>query len=248
MKRILLVCMTVLLTAAASSAAELKNDEQKTLYAIGQTVFKSLAVFSLTPAEFEVVLQGLKDAQAGKKPEVEVSTQAPKIQEFAKARRKALSDKLIPANKDLLEKAAKEKGAVKTDSGLVYIPLREGTGASPKSTDTVKVNYRGTLHDGREFESSIKRGKPSEFRVDSVIKCLNEGLQKMKTGGKSRLVCPASIGYGDNGFGETILPGSTLDFEIELLEIRMPPRDVKTAPESKPAPEKKPAAADDHKH
>jgi len=248
MKKILLVFLTVLLTATAATAAELKTDEHKTLYAIGLTVSKSLAIFSLTPAEFEVVLQGLKDAQTGKKPEVELAGQTPKIQEFAKARRKALSDKLIPANKDVLEKAAKEKGAVKSESGLVYIPLREGTGASPKSTDTVKVNYRGILHDGREFESSVKRGKPSEFRVDSVIKCLNEGLQKMKIGGKSRLVCPASIGYGDNGFGDTILPGSTLDFEVELLEIRMPPRETKTAPEIKPAPAKKPDAEHDHKH
>lgn len=248
MGKILLALVTILLTTSICSASDLKTDDQKTLYAIGMTVSKSLAVFSLTPAEFEGVLKGLRDAQEGKKPEIDMAGQTVKIQEFAKARRKLQSDKLAPANKEVLEKAAKEKGAVKTESGLVFISLKDGTGASPKSTDTVKVNYRGVLFDGREFESSTKRGKSSEFRVDSVIKCLNEGLQKMKTGGKARMVCPAAIGYGDNGFGDTILPGSTLDFEVELLEIRMPPREIKATPEIKVAPEKKPAPADDHTH
>ena len=250
MKRFVPVLLAILmfLPSRPASAIELKSEEQKTLYAIGLTVSKSLAVFNLTPAEFEVVLQGLRDAQSGKKSEIELSSQSPKIQEFARSRRKATSERQAPANKELLDKASKEKGAVTSASGLVYIPLHEGSGASPKTSDMVKVNYRGILVDGREFESSFKRGKPSEFRVDSVIKCLNEGLQKMKVGGKARLVCPASIGYGDNGFGETILPGASLDFEIELLEIRMPPRDTKPAPDAKATPETKPAPEKKHSH
>ena len=219
MLKIMTTLLAILIAATAFAADAPTSEEQKTLYAIGMTASKTLAIFSLTPAELELVVQGLKDAQSGKKPDVDLAAYTGKIQELAKARRKARSDKLAPLNQDFLEKAAKEKGAVTTGSGLVYIPLREGTGASPKTTDTVKVIYRGTLMDGKEFESSIKRGKPSEFRLDSVIKCLNEGLQKMKTGGKARLVCPATLGYGDKGFGDAVLPGATLDFEVELLDI-----------------------------
>lgn len=127
---------------------------------------------------------------------------------------------MAASGKDFLDKAAKEKGAVKTDSGLVYFSLKEGTGASPKATDTVKVNYRGTLPDGKEFDSSYKRGVPAEFRLDKVIKCWTEGLQKMKPGGKARLVCPPTLAYGDAGAGELILPGATLVFEVELLEVK----------------------------
>jgi FKBP-type peptidyl-prolyl cis-trans isomerase FkpA len=121
--------------------------------------------------------------------------------------------------KEFLDKAAKEKGAVKTDSGLVYLSLKEGAGDSPKTTDTVKVHYRGTLPDGREFDSSYKRNKPIDFKLDAVIKCWTEGVQKMKPGGKAKLVCPSSLAYGENGAGEMILPGATLVFEVELLEV-----------------------------
>ena len=158
-------------------------------------------------------------AVAGKKTQVEVADYNNKVQEIAKARRKAQGDKLAAAGKEFLEKAAKEKGAVKTDSGLVYLSLKEGAGESPKATDTVKVHYRGTLPDGKEFDSSYKRNKPIDFKLDGVIKCWTEGVQKMKPGGKAKLVCPSSIAYGENGAGEMILPGATLAFEVELLEV-----------------------------
>jgi FKBP-type peptidyl-prolyl cis-trans isomerase FkpA len=103
---------------------------------------------------------------------------------------------------------------------MVYLSLREGTGASPLATDGVKVNYRGELPDGREFDSSYKRGTPLEFKLSEVIKCWTEGLQKMKVGGKARLTCPAKLAYGDRGAGDLILPGATLQFEVELLDIK----------------------------
>lgn len=211
---------TVLLTGTTLFAAEpaAMSEDQKTLYAIGQSVSRSLAVFELTPAEFELVKQGLSDAQAGK-PGVELSAYNSKIQELARARRKAAGDRQIGAGKEFLEKAAKEKGAVKTASGMVYTSLVEGKGESPKSTDVVKVNYRGTLIDGKEFDSSYKRGKPLEFKLDNVIKCWIEGVQLMKVGGKSKMVCPSDLAYGDKGAGEMILPGATLVFEVELLDI-----------------------------
>jgi len=123
-------------------------------------------------------------------------------------------------NKGFLEKASGEKGAVKTDSGLVYLSLKEGGGNSPLATDTVKVNYRGTLPDGKEFDSSFKRGKPAEFRLDGVVKCWTEGLQRMKVGGKAKLVCPSTLAYGEAGAGDLILPGATLVFEVELFDVK----------------------------
>ena len=120
-----------------------------------------------------------------------------------------------------LAKATAEPGAVKTESGLVYKELRPGTGESPKATDTVKVNYRGTLVNGTEFDSSYKRGQPTEFPLNGVIRCWTEGVQKMKLGGKSQLVCPSDLAYGDQA-RPTIPGGSTLIFEVELLEIGAP--------------------------
>jgi FKBP-type peptidyl-prolyl cis-trans isomerase FkpA len=121
---------------------------------------------------------------------------------------------------DYLEKAAAEAGAQKTASGLVYRELRPGTGASPKATDTVKVHYRGTLTDGTEFDSSYKTNEPAEFPLNAVIPCWTEGVQKMKVGGKSQLVCPAKIAYGENGHPPEIPGGATLVFEIELLDVK----------------------------
>jgi FKBP-type peptidyl-prolyl cis-trans isomerase FkpA len=117
-------------------------------------------------------------------------------------------------------KAAAEPGAVKTPSGLVYKEMTPGTGASPKSTQVVKVNYRGTLIDGKEFDSSYKRNMPIEFPLNQVIPCWTEGVQRMKVGGKSKLVCPASIAYGESGRPPVIPGGATLVFEIELLGIK----------------------------
>jgi FKBP-type peptidyl-prolyl cis-trans isomerase FkpA len=118
-----------------------------------------------------------------------------------------------------LDKAAAEPGAVKTASGLVYRELRAGTGASPSASDTVKVNYRGTLVDGTEFDSSYKRNEPISFPLSGVIPCWTEGVQKMKVGGKSQLVCPSSIAYEDRGSPPVIPGGATLIFEVELLGI-----------------------------
>ena len=115
--------------------------------------------------------------------------------------------------------AGKEAGAVISKSGLVYRSLKEGTGASPLATDMVKVNYRGTFPDGREFDSSYKRNEPTEFPLNRVIACWTEGVQLMKVGGKAKLTCPAAIAYGERGAGGVIPPNATLQFEIELLAI-----------------------------
>jgi FKBP-type peptidyl-prolyl cis-trans isomerase FkpA len=119
------------------------------------------------------------------------------------------------ASKAYLEKAAAAPGAIRTPSGLIYRELRAGTGTSPVSTDTVKVNYRGTLIDGKKFDSN----DGIKFPLNQVIPCWTEGVQKMKVGGKAELVCPASIAYGERGSPPVIPGGATLVFEIELLGI-----------------------------
>jgi FKBP-type peptidyl-prolyl cis-trans isomerase FkpA len=115
---------------------------------------------------------------------------------------------------------AQSPTAVTTKSGLVYQSIKEGSGATPVATDTVKVHYRGTLQDGKEFDSSYKRGEPAEFALNRVIACWTEGVQLMKPGGKARLTCPAAIAYGERGAGGVIPPNATLNFEIELLSVR----------------------------
>lgn len=220
MHRLVIAALVALLAIPAFAAEEPKTEEQKTLYAIGLAVARQLSVFNLTPPELELVQQGLADALTGKKTVVELETYNPKIQVLANERRKAQGEKLAAATREFVEKAAKEKGAVKTASGLIYQSLKEGSGPSPAPTDKVSVHYRGTLVDGKEFDSSFKRGQPAEFPLNGVIKCWTEGLQMMKTGGKAKLVCPAEIAYGERGAGGLIPPNSTLLFEVELLEIK----------------------------
>jgi FKBP-type peptidyl-prolyl cis-trans isomerase FkpA len=109
---------------------------------------------------------------------------------------------------------------VTTSSGLVYQSLKEGTGASPAATDVVQVHYRGTFLDGREFDSSYRRGQPTEFPLNRVIPCWTEGVQRMKPGGKAKLTCPPAIAYGERGAGNVIPPNATLNFEIELISVK----------------------------
>jgi FKBP-type peptidyl-prolyl cis-trans isomerase FkpA len=123
------------------------------------------------------------------------------------------------AQADVAADAAKEPGATVTPSGLVYRSLKDGAGPSPAATDTVKVHYRGSFPDGKEFDSSYARGTPAEFPLNRVIKCWTEGVQLMKVGGKTKLTCPAAIAYGEKGAGAVIPPNATLQFEVELLGI-----------------------------
>jgi FKBP-type peptidyl-prolyl cis-trans isomerase FkpA len=197
-------------TPARRPSAELTTDDQKTIYAIGLTISDSLTQLNLSPAELELVKRALSDGAAGK-PAVDIKTYGPKINPFVKAR-------VSKMNTDFLTKAAAEPGATKSSTGLIYRELRPGTGASPAATDSVKVNYRGTFISGKEFDSSYSRNQPADFPLNNVIRCWTEGLQKMKVGGKARLVCPSDIAYGDQG-RPGIPGGSTLIFEIELLSV-----------------------------
>jgi FKBP-type peptidyl-prolyl cis-trans isomerase FkpA len=202
---------------AAAASGKPVTDEEKTIYAVGLALYRSLAQFDLSPAEMELVKQALSDAQANK-PAIDINVWGPKIQTVQSARASRVSDREKTVSKAYLAKAAAEPGATKSDSGLIYREQRAGAGASPKDTDTVRVNYRGTLVDGTEFDSSYKRNEPAQFPLNGVIKCWTEGLQKMKVGGKATLVCPSDLAYGDQG-RPSIPGGAALVFEVELLDI-----------------------------
>jgi FKBP-type peptidyl-prolyl cis-trans isomerase FkpA len=123
------------------------------------------------------------------------------------------------AQNDFVQTAAKEPGAKVTASGLVFRSLQDGQGISPMATDKVRVHYRGTFPDGKEFDSSYKRNQTIEFPLNGVIPCWTEGVQLMKVGGKAKLTCPPAIAYGSRGAGGVIPPNATLQFEVELVAV-----------------------------
>jgi len=215
---------------AASPAA--MTEDQKTMYALGLMLGRNVAAFNLSPAELEMVNKGLADAASGRPPEVDLQAYAPKVQQLSRTRMAAKAEAEKAKSEPFLEAAAKEPGAVKTPTGLVFRTLKPGTGPSPAATDTVKVHYTGTLTDGKVFDSSVQRGQPAEFPLNGVIPCWTEGVQRMKVGEKAKLVCPSSIAYGDQGRPPQIPGGATLVFEVELLEAT--PRPAAAAPATRP--------------
>jgi FKBP-type peptidyl-prolyl cis-trans isomerase FkpA len=224
MRKILTFLLTTMFLFIRSSvfAADPTTDEQKTLYALGVAVSQGLGNFNLSEAELEMVKTGLTDGVLKRTPKVNMQEVMPKVQQLRQTRMAAGAEVEKKAGADFLAKAAAEKGAVKTESGLVFSTIKAGNGASPKATDTVKVHYHGTLTDGTVFDSSVQRGQPATFPLNGVVPCWTEGVQKMKVGEKARLVCPSQIAYGDSGAPPKIKPGATLVFEVELLGIENP--------------------------
>jgi FKBP-type peptidyl-prolyl cis-trans isomerase FkpA len=218
--RYFLVLVLPAILVLPALAADPQTEEQKAFYALGIGLSKQLMQLQpLKPDEVDMIGQGLTDALSNKPPKADPEVYGPKVRDIAQARMKTASEAEKKKGQEFLEKAAKDKGAKKTESGLIYEETTPGTGPTPKATDTVKVNYRGTLIDGTEFDSSYKRNQPATFPLSGVIKCWTEGLQLMKVGGKAKLVCPSDIAYGDRGAPPNIKPGATLVFEVELLSI-----------------------------
>ncbi len=218
--------------SAVAEDVPLKTDDQKALYTLGVALAGGTNNFNLRPEEGKFVVAGFEDALA-KKPKVDPNQFREKLASMQNFRAGEMAASEKTAGKAFLEKAAGEKGAVKTTSGLVYLETEAGKGDSPKATDQVKVNYKGTLIDGSVFDSSYDRKQPITIGLNQVIPCWTEGMQLMKVGGKGKLVCPSEIAYGDRGAPPKIKPGSTLSFDVELLEI------VKADAAKAPAPAKK---------
>jgi FKBP-type peptidyl-prolyl cis-trans isomerase FkpA len=223
MRAILISFATAALLTACSQTVQQaapKTDDEKALYALGGMVGSNIQNFDFTDQELAMVQAGFADAVKDKltlKPE-ELQAFVPKLQELQRTRQEAAVERNKKAGAEYLAKAAAEAGAEKTDSGVIYKAVKEGTGAAPTPTDTVKVHYEGRLLSGKVFDSSREQGQPLEFPLNQVIPCWTEGVQKMKVGGTAQLVCPSDRAYGDQG-NPSIPGGSTLVFDVELLEI-----------------------------
>jgi FKBP-type peptidyl-prolyl cis-trans isomerase FklB len=226
-------------TAVKSAAAPaLTTRKQKFSYALGMNIGSGLGA-NLKKQSVEVdstlVSQGLKDAMSGGKTRLtedeakavlkEVQTEVQKQQQEkaqqAAAANKTEGEAFLAANKS-------KDGVVTLPSGLQYKILTAGTGPKPTASDSVKCNYKGTLIDGKEFDSSYKRGQPATFAVGQVIKGWTEALQLMPVGSKWQLFVPSSLAYGERGAGAEIGPGATLIFEVELLSIEEKKKDDKS--------------------
>lgn len=207
---------------AASAPARLETEEQKTFYALGLLLGGDVKIFALKPEELAIVKSGLTDAVTNASPQVDINTYGPKVNDLARTRAASGSDEAKKKGQEFADKVAQEKDATKTASGIVIRTITPGTGASPTATDMVRVHYEGKLIDGTVFDSSIKRNEPAEFPLGGVVPCWTEALQLMKKGGRSQIVCPAALAYGDRGSPPVIPPGSTLSFEVELLDFHKP--------------------------
>jgi FKBP-type peptidyl-prolyl cis-trans isomerase FkpA len=220
MFRITLVALALVLAPFAALAQ--KTEDEKTLYAIGFILGERIHQLQLSKAQQKMVDQGYNDGKTGAKAKVDPKERQQQISEFAQKRQQQVAAKTVGPEKEkgkaFADKAAKEPGAQRLPSGVVYRTVKPGTGASPKETDKVKVNYEGKLVDGTVFDSSYKRGQPAEFPLNGVIKCWTEGVGKMKVGEEAQLVCPSDTAYGDMG-RPGIPPGGTLIFKVELLGI-----------------------------
>ena len=224
------VTAAVLLVASGCTAGEKKPElntvKQKVSYGIGMNIGKD---FKQQEIEIDVDLlaRGIKDALAGGEPLLTEDQMREAFETYQKemvakqeSKMKDEAEKNKKAGDDFMAENAKKEGVVTLPSGLQYKVITEGTGKSPKTTDTVTVNYRGTLVDGTEFDSSYKRGEPATFPVSGVIPGWTEALQLMKEGAKWQLVIPSGLAYGERGAGPVIGPNSTLVFEVELIKVQ----------------------------
>ncbi len=212
-------------SSAATEAVALTSDASKFSYAVGMNFGSSLQRFPVKLdkaallAAVQASINGEKTQLTPKEAQTIIQSVMKKQQEKAMFKRKAKGEKNKKEGAAFLAENAKKEGVHTTASGLQYMILREGDGPSPKPTDTVKVNYKGTLIDGTVFDSSYDRGQPISFPLNGVIKGWTEGLQLTKVGGKIRLFIPSDLAYGSRGAGGKIGPNATLIFDVELLGI-----------------------------
>jgi FKBP-type peptidyl-prolyl cis-trans isomerase FkpA/FKBP-type peptidyl-prolyl cis-trans isomerase FklB len=206
-------------TPAGGAEPSEADFDPDTLYVMGAFMGRQLLPLSLSAEELEALSEGLRDAALGRELRVDPEKNRERVQALQQQRMAAAAEAERRASQAYIDEIASRDGVVRTPSGLLFEQLVAGSGASPKATDMVEVHYHGTLRDGSVFDSSVARGTPAKFPLNRVIPCWTEGLQRMKVGGKARLVCPSKIAYGDKGFPPKIPAGAVLTFEVELLQI-----------------------------
>src|ERR1043166_2732842 len=241
MKRFIVIVSASLLAFplfGQDKSPQLKDQKEKVSYSIGMQIGFNLGrqKVDINP---DILAAGIKDAIAGK-PQLTPDQVKEIMAQFEKdmdQKQKQLGEKNKTDGAKFLEDNKKKPGVKTTASGLQYKVEKEGTGAAPKATDMVTVNYRGTLIDGTEFDSSYKRGQPATFPVNGVIKGWTEALQLMKQGSKYQLFIPSNLAYGERAMGPDIGPNSTLVFEVELQEVKPPPT---PAPQGSPRAQSSP--------
>lgn len=221
--RTLVVVAVVASLAGCAKAAQPtpKTDDEKALYALGVILSRNIQTFNFTEKELDMVKAGVSDgARDQSKLDMDaIEAVVPKLQELQTQRMSAATTKEKDAGAAYLSKAATEKDATKTDSGLVIKTVQAGSGASPTAQDVVRVHYTGKFVDGKVFDSSVERNEPAEFPLSGVIPCWTEAVQLMKVGGKAQVTCPPDLAYGDEGRPPQMRGGATLVFDIELLDI-----------------------------
>jgi FKBP-type peptidyl-prolyl cis-trans isomerase FklB len=245
MKRIILIVSASLLAFplfGQEKSPQLKDQKEKVSYAIGMQIGFNLArqKVDINP---DILAAGIKDSIAGK-PQLTADQVKDIMAQFEKdmeQKQKQLGEKNKTEGAKFLEENKKKPGVKTTASGLQYKVENEGTGLQPKATDMVTVNYRGTLIDGTEFDSSYKRGQPATFPVNGVIKGWTEALQLMKKGAKYQLVIPSNLAYGERAMGPDIGSNSTLIFEVELMDVKPPPTPIPQGSSKAPPPPPSPA-------
>lgn len=222
-KLLILLLGTCALPLAAAEPVKLETTEQIVSYGIGMQIAQSLMQQDVTIVDVDVIALAINDIFAGREPRISAArlqeAQGDYRQLIAQQKQK-LAAAAKAAGEAFLAKNREREGVVELDSGLQYKVLVEGNGESPSNTDTVSVHYRGTLLDGQEFDSSYKRNQPAEFPVSNVIAGWQQALPMMSVGSKWQLWIPAELAYGSSGAGPKIGPNATLQFEVELLEIK----------------------------
>lgn len=225
----LLVLSTASCYAVAEEGAELKTDQQKFSYFIGLQIGQSLQRQDMKIDEPALFL-AIRDSLAGQQPRLskdELQAVVARSQEQMKKEQQAKAEKNLAAGKAFLAENKKKEGVTELASGLQYRVVEKGTGAKPKLSDTVSVHYRGTLIDGKEFDSSHRGGQPASFQVSNIIKGWQEALPMMPEGAKWQVFVPPDLAYGTQGSGGVIGPNATLIFDIELLAINHPEKGEK---------------------
>jgi FKBP-type peptidyl-prolyl cis-trans isomerase FkpA len=191
----------------------------KLLYALGVIVSSGIENFQLSESEFAQVSAGIADGYRHRADVSQAMSYDPQLQVLRRARVQAMTEHEKDAGQAYLATVAATRGAKKTASGLVYLPITEGKGARPSFKDAVRLNYEGKLVDGSVFDSSAARGAPATFLLSNVMPCFTEALQLMRVGGKSLIICPSALAYGDRGSAPRVRPGATVEYDVELLAV-----------------------------